>query len=347
MTNILGERPDFNIDLGDAFEINNMISQEQVDSVYMLKRSPLYMGAIGSNVPVFLMTGNHENEEGWNFDDIPFSIALASVQARKMYYPMPIPGEGFYSGNMDLLPAIDEATYGDEYRENYYAWEWGDALFVVLDVFQYTMELPYPPSQAEGADDALTGDQWSWTLGEEQYKWFKQTLEQSKAKYKFVFSHHVTGGIPGDSPMAGYVRGGAEAAHYFEWGGHNADGTWGFDTHRPGWGGVPIHQLMVANGVSAYFHGHDHQYVYEMRDGIVYQEVPSPSLDFDGFGGIYTEGDFNDYQTLKRIPSNSGHLKVKVTPEQAIVEYVRSGGNGASPGDISYTYAIEPNAHIQ
>ena len=73
---------------------------------------------------------------------------------------------------------------------------------------------------------------------------------------------------------AGYVRGGAEAAAYFEWGGENADGSWGFDTQRPGWGGVPIHQLMVENGVSAYFHGHDHQYVYETRDGIVYQESP-------------------------------------------------------------------------
>ncbi len=42
----------------------------------------------------------------------------------------------------------------------------------------------------------------------------------------------------------------------------------GFDTQRPqnAWGSVPIHQLMVENGVSAYFHGHDHQYVYETRD---------------------------------------------------------------------------------
>ncbi len=32
------------------------------------------------SVPIFLSSGNHE-EEGWNFDDTPFSIALASVQA--------------------------------------------------------------------------------------------------------------------------------------------------------------------------------------------------------------------------------------------------------------------------
>jgi len=27
--------------------------------------------------------------------------------------------------------------------------------------------------------------------------------------------------------------------------------------------------LMIDNGVSAFFHGHDHQFAYEVRDGIV------------------------------------------------------------------------------
>ena len=70
------------------------------------------------------------------------------------------------------------------------------------------------------------------------------------------------------------MRGGAQAAGYFEWGGKNADGTDGFAAHRPRWDKT-IQQLFVENGVSAYFHGHDHQYVYEKRGGVVYQEVPS------------------------------------------------------------------------
>jgi hypothetical protein len=161
-------------------------------------------------------------------------------------------------------------------------------------------------------------------------------LEESNAKYKFVFSHHVTGGILTATAGvgAGYVRGGAGAAPYFEWGGQNADGTWGFDTHRPGWGGVPIHQLMVQNGVSAYFHGHDHQYVYEKLDGIVYQEVPSPSMAGSGFSGIYSEA--NPY-TIKMLPS-TGHLRITVTPDLATVEYVRSNIT-----EVSYTYTIEPS----
>ena len=65
--------------------------------------------------------------------------------------------------------------------------------------------------------------------GRQQYDWLKQTLENSDAKYKFVFSHHVLAGSPRaiSGTPAGYVRGGAEAAAYFEWGGKNADGTLG------------------------------------------------------------------------------------------------------------------------
>ena len=129
-------------------------------------------------------------------DDTPFSIGVGSIQARKAYFPDPDRTDGFYSGNTDPLAAIDEATYGDEYREDYYAWEWGDALFVVIDEYQYTMNLPYTPAAGEGTDDSVTGNQWSWTLGQQQYNWLKQTLENSDAKYKFVFSHHMLGGIP-------------------------------------------------------------------------------------------------------------------------------------------------------
>jgi Calcineurin-like phosphoesterase len=335
MQNIKNDQPDFNVDLGDTFITDNTTSQSAVNGKYLAYRNPSYMGAIGPSVCIFLSSGNHENEEGWNFDDTPFSIALASVQARKLYYPTPIP-DGFYSGNTDPLAAIDEVTYGDQLREDYYAWEWGDALFVVIDPFQYTMHLPYTPTAGEGTDDSVTGDQWSWTLGEQQFDWFKQTIQNSHAKYKFVFSHQMTGGIPnltvaGAGP--GYVRGGAGAAPYFEWGGKNADGSWGFDAHRPGWGGVPIHQLMVQNGVSAYFHGHDHQFVYEKLDGVVYQEMPSPSMSGSGFAGIYSE---SDPYTIKILP-DSGHLRITVTPSQATVEYVRSNTTG-----VSYAYTINP-----
>jgi len=345
MNNILSELPDFNVDLGDTFMVDNAAeTQEAVNNRYLSFREPTYFDRIGHSVPIFLSSGNHEEEEGWNLDDTP-SRALLSIQARKAFYPTPIDQGlgGFYTGNTDPLAAIDEATYGDEYREDYYAWEWGDALFVVIDPFQYTMNLPYSPIAGEESDETVDGDQWSWTLGAQQYNWLKQTLENSTARYKFMFSHQMVGGIPDNSVSggAGYVRGGAEAAGYFEWGGKNFNGTEGFATERPGWA-APIHQLMVDNHVSAYFHGHDHQYVYERRDGIVYQEVPQPTGTGSGFGGIYAVGTYADYETIAMCPS-SGHLKITITPELATVEYVRSQGTGGcNPSGFSLSYTIDP-----
>jgi hypothetical protein len=325
LENVADDNPDLHIDLGDTFDMDGVSTQAQARQAYFHQRE--LMGLISHSAPIFLALGNHENEEGWNFDDTP-SQALLSIDARKLYYPTPIT-DGFYSGNDDTLAAIG----GDQLREDYYAWEWGDALFVVLDPFQYTMINPYDGGMAGEGNDEAPGshDRWDWTLGEEQYLWFKQILEESDATFKFVFSHHVTGGTQD------YVREGAEAAHLFEWGGENDNGTWEFDTERPGWGvtpdhpeGTPIHQLMVDNGVSAFFHGHDHEYAYGMRDGIVYQLVPAPGMTGYGFD-LYHES--NPY-TIKVLP-NSGHLRVEVSPSQATVDYVAT-----SDGLVDYSYTI-------
>jgi hypothetical protein len=324
ITNVRNDQPDFHFDLGDTFMTDYMTNQTAVNDAYLAQRDPLYMDGVGHSAPIFLASGNHENEEGWNFDD-SFSLALASVKARKLYYPTPIT-DGFYSGNEDPLTALDPATYGDQYREDYYAWEWGDVLFVVIDPFQYTMANPYGAMAGEGSDDPASGDRWNWTLGQQQFDWFKQTIEDSNARFKFVFSHHMVGGTQN------YVRGGAVPAHMFEWGGYNDDGTtWGFSSKRPAWGNDPIHQLMIDNHVSAFFHGHDHQYAYEVRDGIVYQSLPRPStgLDFN----YYSESD----PYTERVIGNSGHLRVSVTPNLVTVEYVRSNTTG-----VSHSYTILP-----
>ncbi len=350
MTNILNEHPDFNIDLGDTFLLDGSPNQIAVNNKYLAYREPVYFDKIGSSVPIFLASGNHEDEEGWNLDD-SFSIALASIQARKLYYPTPI-NDGFYTGNTDILAAIDAATYGDQYREDYYAWTWGDALFVVIDEYQYTLHNPYGGTAGEnGTDDPKTCEysndpncQWNWTLGAQQYQWFKQTLENSHARYKFIFSHNMLGGkLQAEvSTPAGYVRGGCEGAPYFEWGGKNADGSEGFADRRSavyGADAVPVRQLMIENGVSAYFHGHDHQYAYETCDGMVYQEVPSPGMSGPGFA-VYTQGDHVTFNTVRVMP-NSGHLRISVTPTLTTVDYISS--TTASNGTINYSYTIAPS----
>jgi hypothetical protein len=341
LSNVYADQPDFHIDLGDTFAMDPQplgtgMTEAEAEAAYLVERP--YMGLIGDSVPIYLAIGNHENEEGWNFDDVftlpDQSLALVGMKYRKLYYPNPVPDD-FYTGNTDPLP---EAIGGDTLHEDYYAWEWGDALFVVLDPFHYSMTWPSEGNAygGEGQDGEPGGDRWDWTLGIEQYLWFKDVLETSDAKYKFVFSHHVTGGA---TP---YGRGGIEAAPYFEWGGRNADGSWGFDTERPaseGWD-VPIHQLMVANGVNVFFHGHDHIYAYEELDGIVYLECPKPDdagYTWEPYGYGYTE---DLYPNGLLIP-NSGHIRVMVSPAGVNVEYVRAylPGDGTN-GEVAHSFTI-------
>jgi hypothetical protein len=323
LANVAAEHPDFHFDLGDTFWTDGVTTATVEAQRYVAQRQ--WMAAVGQSAPVFLAMGNHENEEGWNLDDSP-SKALLNINARKLYYPQPI-DDGFYSANNDTRAGID----GDGLREDYFAWEWGDALFVVIDPYQYTLVKPFAGTAGgEDNDESPIGDRWSWTLGEQQFNWFKATLAGSDAKYKFVFAHHPLGGLED------YVRGGAAAAHMFEWGGYNIDGTtWGFSTQRPGWGDQPIHQLMVAYGVSAFFHGHDHVYAYEKRDGVVYQELPSPSMTGSGFSTYYSGA--NGSYAIQVLPS-PGHLRVTVTPTEATVDYIASSG-----GAVNYSYTIAPN----
>jgi hypothetical protein len=339
LLNAGADNPDFHIDLGDTFAMDPSplgtgMTEAEAKAAYLIQRP--FMGLISHSIPIFLALGNHENEEGWNFDDTfpapDASLALLSLKYRKLYYPNPVPDGSFYTGNTD-----DSLTVGDDYyREDYYAWTWGDALFVVLDPFHYTMIWPSEGNSygGEGMDGEAQGDRWDWTLGKQQYDWLKQTLETSDAEYKFVFSHHVTGGA---TP---YGRGGIAAAPYFEWGGKNWDGTWGFNTERPGWD-MPIHQLMVENGVDIFFHGHDHIFAMEELDGIVYLECPKPDdagYAWQPYGYGYTEGLYPDGYLL----TNSGHIRVTVSPDEVTVDYVRAylPGDGTN-GQVAYSYTIE------
>jgi len=316
LQNALKDTPDFHIDLGDTFMTEKYArnSYEQVLGVALAHRP--YFGMIAHSAPLFLVNGNHEGELGWELKDNENNIAFWSVKARHLCYPNPVPGN-FYSGS-----STPEKNIG--IRDGYYAWEWGDALFVVLDPFWYTNPKP-----------GKNTDNWGWTLGKSQYQWFKQTLEQSRAKFKFVFIHHLTSGTGTEA------RGGIEVAKYYEWGGLNSDNTQGFETRRPGWG-VPIHQLMIENNVSIVFHGHDHVFVKQELDGIIYQECPQPSNREYEKGAIlakeggYTHGD---------VVNGSGHIRITVSDSTVKADYIQAvlpedENKDRVNGKLAYTYSI-------
>jgi hypothetical protein len=120
--------------------------------------------------------------------------------------------------------------------------------------------------------------------------------------------------------LDGQMRGGIEAAPYYEWGGANGDGTPGFAQHRPGWG-KPTHQVLVDSQVTAVFHGHDHLYANQVLDGIVYQEVPQPSA-VNTQSGPSLAAQY--HYASGTIVSSSGHLRITVSPASVKGEYVRA-----------------------
>lgn len=317
LQNQLADAPDFMVDLGDIFMSDKMknaqgkITHDTV--IYRVKYMRRYYETINHSVPLFIALGNHEGEAGWQLNGTDQNVAIFGAAERKKYFRNPAPDD-FYSGD-----ETQNAFVGQ--RENYYAWQWGDAQFIVIDPYWYTAPKP----------DSLHG--WRWTLGKTQYDWLKNTLETSTATFKFVFSHQLVGGDPDG-------RGGTEFADYYEWGGKNLDGSDGWAANRPGWY-KPIKDLLAENRVTTFFHGHDHFFGKQQKDCLIYQETPQPS--HPNFQNANQAGEYGYFEG--QILPNAGHLRVTVGPNGVKTEYVRAylPANETPTrhnGDVSATYFI-------
>ena len=280
------DQPAFHVDLGDTFMSEKHTNRATTVLQYLDQRR--YFDLL--KVPVHLVNGNHDGESGRYLDGTTNNLATWSRAMRRRYF---------------LEPLVSDSRA-------YYSWEHGNALFVVLDPYWFT------PRQRH--DD----DNWVRTLGAEQYRWLKQTLETSKATFKFVFIHQLVGGLD----RAG--RGGVEVAPFFEWGGKNLAGQDVFKEQRPGWA-LPIHPLLVKNHVTILFHGHDHLYAKQDLDGIVYQEVPQPG---DPRGSTRSAEEYG-YKT-GTILASSGYLRVTVSATQTHVEYVHPDKS------VAHSYSTRP-----
>lgn len=289
LVNIRADEPDFHVDLGNLFMTDKHATRDEAARQYLAER--FYLDKI--DCPLFLALGVHDGEASRYDDGSTGSLAAWSSAMRKKYFLNPVPDD-FYTG--DSIPKSPSGLL-----ENYYAWTWGDALFVVLDPYRYSLR-----------SGGRNSDGWAWSLGRQQYDWLSCTLETSRAKYKFVLIHNL---LAGDRAS----RGGVEIAKFNEWGGKNPDGTDGFAQHRPSWP-MPVHQLLLKNHVTAVFKAHDNFYARQELDGLPYIMVPQPSFagddrirDLENYG--YKHGVFR---------GNSGHMRVTVAPDSAFVEYVKS-----------------------
>ena len=306
------DKPDFYMTIGDDFSVDALhaVNAETVRALYINQRQ--WLGQV--NVPVFLLNGNHEQAAQANLNGTADNVAVWAQTSRNSLFPQPAP-DPFYSGDSGNVQFIGSLR-------DYFAFTWGDALFVVLDQYWHS---PVTVDNQFGADreNKTKRDLWQVTIGDDQYKWFKNILATSTAKYKFVFSHHVLG----------TQRGGTDVANKYEWG----DAA-NLAAHRPGWDKT-IHQVMVDNHVNIYFQGHDHLFVRQELDGVIYQTLPQPA------DPNYASVNANSYRTGDKLP-NSGYLRVNVSPARVTVDYVRTylpkdETGGHKSGEVAYTYNVQ------
>lgn len=228
------------------------------------------LGDTTANAAHFEVIGNWDGESGCDSAD---AIARSTTQ-RLIYSPGPSP-----------------ATYpeGGSPNQDYYAFTWGDALFVVLNVMTYT-----PTCHLLDYDPGLPDD---WTLGTAQLAWLQRTLAGAKAKWRFLFIHHTVGGAAGDPSDTAYGRGGGQAAHVGEQ--------------------AQIHAMMLQYGVQVFFYAHDHVFTDMVVDGIHYALPGSAGAPwkFDGSETGYTQ-----------YWEDSGFARARVTPDHVQVDFVSITG---------------------
>ena len=355
------DRPDLYFMLGDDFSISRLLpnyfqgdekgfSQSIVDDIYINQRN--FLSTMANSTALFPINGNHEEARLSLLDTALHNSSIFAGNARKRYFPVPIPNT-FYSGNEKPIEGV--GLLGD-----YFSFTWGDALFISIDPYWHSPRVAEsigrigsgtnPGSNTGGMNVGTakedhrikswneierdwikltksSGNFWEATIGDAQYQFLKTALEESDAKYKFIFTHHIFG----------TGRGGIELATKYEWGGYNDQDEWRFDQERPAWE-LPIHQLLVKHDVSIVFQGHDHLFAKQELDGIIYQSVPNPA------DPGYQEINFQAYKTGDLLP-NSGYLNVEVSPENVKVTYKRSyldkdETDNISHGQIDYQYTI-------
>ncbi len=266
--------PDFMIHLGDLLDYHEYgFGVPPPDSSIARLAYLNYRGLLGdaaANAAHFLVIGNWDGENGaFTNEEI-----VRSRSQRLLYVPGP-----------------SDATYaeGGSPVEDYYAFTWGDALFIVLNVMTYTLTdhlLSYDP----GLPD-------DWTLGAQQLDWLSKTLSNAHSKWRFLFIHHTVGGAAGDDADSAYGRGGGQAAHVGEQ--------------------ATVHQLMIDNGVQVFFYGHDHVFTDMVVDGIHYS-LPGSA------GAPWT---FTTAETgYTQYWPDSGWARVDVAPESVHVQFISMNG---------------------
>lgn len=289
---IAEETPDLAFALGD--NVGWPKSKRQVKRrSSVIKAYSMYREAlrpIVNSTSYFGLIGNWEGENGI----IPPNERQIAIDVRKKYAPGP-----------------DHTTYpmGGSQNQDYYALEWGDALFVTLNVQTYSV--PSKPSQEIESYLEVASIK-DWTLGENQWKWLKATLAASTQPYKFIFIHHAIGGNGGNMRESLYGRGGGRAFNIGEQ--------------------KILHDLMKKHGVQTMFYGHDHVFT-DMKVESIHYTLPGSAGMTKKFGKHWT-----GYHKYRK---DSGFAMLSIEKQHAEVKFINLKGK------TFYSYRLYPNDHTK
>lgn len=266
--------PDFVVNLGDMLDFHEYGFNEPPPDGSITRAAYLnYRNSFGrmlGEVPHYAVIGGWDSESGCNTAE---EIDRSRTQ-RLLYLPGPTP---------------DTYAEGGSPFQDYYAFTWGDALFVMLNVYTYT-----PSCHLLSTYPGLPDD---WTLGDAQMEWLRTTLGNATAKWRFLLIHHPVGGNGGNDTDSAYGRGGGRAAHVGEQ--------------------EVVHELMQQYGVQSFFYGHDHVFTDMVVDDIHYS-LPGSA------GAIWL---FDSSETgYTTYWADSGWAQVDVTPDTVHVQFLATSG---------------------
>jgi len=226
--------------------------------------------------------GNHEGIS--DFEVNPARSMLRAIM--KQFVPNPSGTTYPQGGSQD-----------SDYDQGYFAFEWGDALFIALDVVKYKDSRKVRKSPAR------------YHIGEDQLAWLTSVLQNSTARWKLLFAHHLFGGA------CSYGRGGAAWAQRHEQ--------------------AQIQALCEQYGAH-YIYGHDHLMASEFANGVLYYcagcawglQFPYGTSNHVDFDVAYPNGFTST--SCKSKPSacdNNGYTVVEVSADQVLIQYKGYKGN--------------------
>ena len=266
---------DFMVDLGDLLDYHrfgfNAPPPDRAWARLAYLNFRRMMGDTLGRTAHFPVIGNWDGESGCNSD-----AEIDRSRSQRLLY---LPG-----------PLANTYAEGGSASGDYYAFTWGDALFIVLNVMTYT-----PTCHLQGASSGTPDD---WTLGADQLAWLEDTLAHATSRWRFTFIHHTVGGNGGNDIDTAYGRGGGRAAYVGEQ--------------------ATVHDMLRRYGVQIFFYAHDHVFTDMVVDGVHYT--------LPGSAGAPWKFDSSQTGYTSYWP-DSGYGRVNVSPDRVTVDFVAMGGN--------------------